>query len=698
IEKSFVFDFDRFFSTRKVLLIVDDTHWLDEKTLLFLQLMIDSRISNSYPVFSAIDYMMITTDDQHVANEKEYNNLFNKNNFELIETLPITVAEYATTLLKFGFKRTLKKELIQILYSITGPHLLLIKKLAEYLSQKNEQEIRLFFDEHSNENTSQLFIETLLLNKLIALGATGTQIITLLEIASVIGLSFSKDELLCLSKENEDEIKDIIKKATHAELITGHENTQSFSHEILRFFFLNRLHEKKYQYCRSFSECLAKLRPSDYKTRAKFLTDGGEINSSCIVSLLGVLKDFRDGLQLDPHIQSKIKNFPSEFDLNDFLQKMSAAYYHYFETRYDDAKTILLQIEDWLPKSLLAEKYYILSLCMSKTMIIKDLEDAKSYLQGWDELKEEEGEIWTRIMTILMMICINLYEYEDAKFIEKKIIFYLSDRIKFDPTASYSINILRRNSTAAHINEIATLRTKQSIEYFSGGSISARPVNPVQLYYSLNNHAANLIVAGSYQEAFQHSQQVLLLLNQNKILHFPEPQIPYSNYIISGMLSQKISNADALKLYNAITSYEHFAADELLIKNNYAVLHIYNNQVANALSIFEALNETFNNRDIDTYYSYWIKSNLAGIYYVNDHDEKFSVVWKDLQTLIPKIPDRIYLEKRHELLENGIGKIERNWQAWDNYLLQKFPVMIGKPWNFFSRGFLLSDIQLWYES
>jgi hypothetical protein len=642
--------------------------------------------------------MIVTTDDQHVVNEKEFHNLVNKNDFEVIKTLPVTATEYAATLLKFGFKRTLKKELIQILYSITGPHLLLIKKLAEYLSQKNEKEISLLFNWHPNKNTSQLFIETLLLDKLTALGATGTQIATLLGLASVIGISFSKDELLCLSKENENEIKDIIEKATDAEFITGHENTQSFSHEILRFFFLNRLHEKKYQYYRSFSECLTKLRPSDYQTRAKLLSDGGEINSSCIVSLLGVLKDLRDGMHIDPHIQSKIKNFPGEFDLNDFLQKMSTAYSQYFDTRYNDAKAILQQIEDWLPKSLLAEKYYILSLCLSKTMITKDLQDAKSYLQGWDELKEEEGEIWTRIMTMLMMICINLYEYEDAKSIEKKIVFYLSDRIKFDPTATYSINILRRNSTAAHINEVATIRTKQSVEYFSGGSSSAVPVNPVQLYYSLNNHAANLIVAGSYEVAFQHSQQVLLLLNQNKILHFPEPQIPSSNYIISGMLSQKISNADALKLYKAIAGYEHFAADELLIKNNYAVMHIYNDQVANALSIFEGLNEKFNGREIDTYYSYWIKSNLAGIYYVDGHDEKFSVVWKDLQTLIPRIPDHIYLEKRHELLEDGIGKIERNWQAWDNYLPQKFPVMIGKPWRFFSRGFLLSDIQLWYES
>src|SRR4029077_17928204 len=100
---------------------------------------------------------------------------------------------------------------------------------------------------------------------------------------------------------------------------------------------------------------------------------------------------------------------------------------------------VLEKVEDHYPKQLLAEKYYLMSLCRIKTMTTDDLEIAKSELSGWSELKNEEGELWTRMMTSFMIIEANLYDFKSAKSIEKEISIYISNRTDYDSKAEYNL-------------------------------------------------------------------------------------------------------------------------------------------------------------------------------------------------------------------------------------------------------------------
>lgn len=694
-EKLLINDFDILFSKKKLLVIVDNFQWLDVHSLRFIQILTNSETYEFYPFLRNVKYLFNITDDQAIVSHEEFNNFITNKVFLKIKTKPISKANYLNALFKFGLRFPVKEDIIDILYSFTGGNLLLIKKLADYLSENRKLNFTEFYIEE--QNSEPHFIEDLLLYKLKGMGASGLQITSLLEFASIIGLSFNKEELLCLTKETEEDLKQIIKSAEELQLISINGSKQNFVHEVLRLFFLNRLKEKKFLYYRNFSACLTKLRPSDYLTRANFLFEGGNTDKAAIIYVLGALKDKREGREPSLSNLLKIKNFSTEFDLTIYLEAMVLSYSLYQETKFEDAIEVILKIEDWLPESLLAEKYYLLSLCLSKSMLIEDLLKAKRYLVNWDSLKETEGEIWLRIMKFLMITHINLYDFDSAKSIEKKIIIYLTERLNYDPIANYFLNIIRRNANAIHINEIAALRTQQSVEFFSKQLDQVDFAYPIQLYYSLINHSGNLLIAGEFRNAFLYASKSLELINHFSNISFPEIQIPSNNYILSGLLSNNITASQAANMFELINPYKGFVADEILLKNNYAVIQIYNDNLNVAFTLLSQLSLICAEKNIDAYYSYIVQINYGCLLYLIGQEEDSIHLFKQLKNQIPLIPEKKYLEKRHELLEDAIGKIEKNWKIWDNYLYEKYPFILGKQWLFFSKGFLVSDIQFWYE-
>lgn len=697
-EKLVILDIDKLFQKKNVLLIIDDIQWLDEGSLKITETLTKDNLKESFEFLANLNILCTFSENQDYINEKERSEFLLNLKFTTY-TIPYLIQEeFEQALNSLGFHRQIDEKLIVFLYSIIGGNLILIKALADYLiSQptiKHIQEYDIF-----KTQSDQTIIEELLTYKLKMMGASSEQTIQLLKYASIIGLSFNTEELECLSKIGKEKIEEYITQSKDALLINYSEKNSVFKHEVIREFFLERLSNEKYNYYYRFAECLQKLRPSDYLIRAKYLFDSGHLDEAVPIYILAILKNIRDGICTPDLIINRVIHFAKKQEISDFYEKIIQAYDLFLKGNYTHTTAILNSIEDFQILPLIAEKYYLLSLCSLKSMRSEELKISIEYLKAWDDLKEDEPEIWTRIMSTLMTIYTDSSNYNEAKKIERDLTISLAKRSKFDKSALVNLNIIRRKASALHISEVSYLRIKQSVDFFSEIDNSNFLVSPVQYYLSLVNCSGNLISLGEYEEALSYSKQGLDLINEHLAITFPESHICANNYIVSGLLSRIIQPEQAIYLFETLNEGGDLTADKILIQNNYAIALIYNNHLEKALEIWKTAFKNLENDELDRYYIYYISINYASLLFLFGKHNEAIKIFKKMESYIPNIPDKIYLEKRHLMLSEVINSRKKmNWMEFDEVLFLNNPNILGKAWKFYSRGFLPSDIQLWHES
>lgn len=700
IEQLLLIDIDKHIKLGNGIVVADNIHWWDEASLSLLYLIIDGKLNEEFPNFKKLKFICIFTDDQKIVSPKEIEKILSDNRFIQFFTRLVSEENYLKVLHHFGFESTVDKEIVHLLYSITGGHLLLLKRLSEYLSDPlKKQHIEDSLADFSKIEWKNDFMEDLFAFRLKLLGVQQSEIIKILEYAAVIGVSFKSEELLCISKEDEIILTNIINEARESNLITGDFKNTNFAHDIIREFFLDRLKERRPSYNKQFAECLRILRPSDYFTRATHLFESGSIADSLILYMLGYFKNLREGRMSSSMVINRIELLSGEHNLLEVYHSITKAYKLFFESNFNQALNVLVNLEDVYSKKLSAEKYYLLALCLSRPMENQSFKEALECLNGWDELKVEESEIWLRIQSTKLVMHCHLYEFDKARMIEKEIMLYLVERVKFDDYAADNINIIRRKSGSLHISDIAVERSKKSVEHFSA-TINGNYKNPVQFFMALNNYAGNLLVLGEYDSAFNNAKVAIDILATYKDFIFPKPFIPANNYIISGLLSKNFSEHDALEMYSTIVDNLDGQADKLLIKNNIAVTYCLCNQLEIASSMLEQIYETIlKKQELDNYYYYYLISNFACVRFLLGDKDKALSLWTTLIDKIPKIPEIDYLIRRHDLIADSFLSLEVNDPLiWQEHLLKSNPYELGKSWGFFGKGFLYSDLQFWSES
>lgn len=687
-----------FYRNSRLLLIADNLHWWDQEAVSFLNALLSKELSDSFPFLKSIKVLAIMTADQVCIAKTEIDELKSESNPIIYKTKKITNDEFKAVLNFFGIVNLGKKN-EDLIFNLSGGHLEILKTLFQYTSP---QDLNLLNESLINQISlgEQSFLEKVFSLRLKHLGAESEQIVSLLEYASVIGLNFNFEEISCLTKENEETLTGIIRKAREAHFIDGDEMKNSFSHEIIREFFWCRIQSKKSEYFKKFAGCLAQLRPGSYFQRAGLLLEAGLVKESLISYLLGYFKNIHDGISIPPLAKTRIEEFCKLYGFEDYYSLMKSAYSNFMEGNYKKSRYLISQIEDIYPDILLAEKYYLLSLCLAKTLDRNDLIESKNCLLSWDSIKSKESELWVRIMLTLMSRYAHLGEYHEASSVERRIMMLLAERIPFDPFAEYGLNILRRKASILHIGEIACKRTLLSLSYFgeTDGWFNAR--FPIQYYMTLANHSGNLIVSGQFESAYHYAQQAILFKDNFSEIAFPRIEIPFNNLMVAGFLSNQLSSDKVIEIYDALFLTLENVEHRVLLQNNYFVFKALNNSLAESLNLCESLNNHLvSTTRNDSYYQYFVGINRAVLYFLNGDKGGASKIINDLTLLIPQIPDKDYLQRRHEIIQRLIRDSNvADPIKWNGYLLDMFPQEIGPGWEFFGRGFLLSDMQFWSDS
>lgn len=530
----------------KLLLVADNFHWWDEQSISFLKLLCSEETRNIYSFLKDTIILIIITSNQEKVSYKAINdfiNIFIKKKFVLKS---IEFEKYEFLLRSFGLEKKISPNILSILFTQTGGHLEFIKNLVDYINKNNNNN----FEGFNTLVDADIYKEKILEERLKLYGATGEQIMDLLEIASIIGLSFDYAELECITKKNKSFLNNIISKSNELSITKIDEGKIFFRHEIFKTFFLCKLNNKKSEYYKKFAECLRILRPGDYNSRAKYLFDAGDIEDSLVYYIAGYLKILRDGKN-NQESAVRIDIVSKEYGLNEYFKSMVEAYNSFNKRKYEETIQNLKKIEDFYPKLLLVEKDYLLSICYSKSIDISKRIEAKNILSIWinDKIKLMEGEVWTRVMSTLIILNIHLNDYYEARKLEKILLIFLVERKKYDPLVHDAINIIRRKANALYSAEISAQRTKMSIEHFKSTDDYGEIKNPIQYYMAMANHSGNLILCGEFKEANFYSNEAIDFLNKSENIEFPRPEIPINNFIISGFLSGNLSAKDGITIY-----------------------------------------------------------------------------------------------------------------------------------------------------
>jgi hypothetical protein len=701
-EQDILLSLNSYYRGSKLLLIADNFHWWDKVSINLINLILSGKLDDIFSFIAHFKVLVVVTDDQmDEAMQKNIEEFISKNSCTQIYTKPLEKEKFNDVFQSLGAVKHVNAKSQDLIFSLTGGHLELIKKLA-LLNEQGLQDV--FFSETNTLNNGKIaqydLLGRILIERFEFLGADYEQISKVLEYAAIIGFSFTFDEIACLTKDREDKIKSILMKAREASLLQDDSAENKFSHEIVRDFFIQRIGNKKYEYYENFATCLKVLRPAEYFERARLLFEAGQVEKALPLYIIGYLKNLRTGLIVPQVVTSRIQALADQYNLRTYFETMLHAYDLFGKGNYIEARLKLEAIEDVYPEILMAEKYYLLSLCTSKNLDLGDLLRSKNYLEGWENLKVEEGEIWVRIMLTLMSRHAHLNEYDKAELIERKLMAYFSQRSSFDLEARHGLNVLRRKASILHSSEVACKRTEDSLAYFGHEILPKLYRSPIQFYMALANHSGNLIIAGEFNTAYEYSQEAIALQKIYPEVIFPRIEVPINNYTLSSLLSKTLTAHQCIEVYDSLFKRLNNSEERILLKSNYIVLKALSGKLEEALIHSEALKKLLSNASRkDNYYNYFVGINHAVIIYLTSGHNSALPLLDILVQDAPSIPDKVFLLKRHELIRTLMQETEiSDPLIWNDELYKRNPQELGPSWRFWSKGFLFTDMQFWSDS
>ena len=230
-------------------------------------------LDNEKNLFIDKTIVVILTEEQKYSDKELIDNIL-----KIIKaktyTFPIIHRnEFNDSLIALGAKKKLNDNQVDILYPLVNGH---IQLMLEIVDEINNDKIDYLFNNPST-NSNLEYMRYLLETRLKELGASGRQIMSVLEYASIIGFTFSIYELENITRSNSYELRKKIKEASQLRLVNEQNyDEQSFAHEVIWAVFNSRTSENRVQYYSDLELCLAEIKPASYLRRARYSFRAGK--------------------------------------------------------------------------------------------------------------------------------------------------------------------------------------------------------------------------------------------------------------------------------------------------------------------------------------------------------------------------------------------------------------------------------------
>lgn len=695
-EQVIVSEIKRISKNQKTCIICDNIHWWDNRSFKLLLMLLESNSTLSGKGFQGIYFVLSITENQESLNDELTRRLISLTKSEAIVSVPIFSLNDFRISIKDSTDKTLLESQIELLYNLINGHL---KVYYEIINELNSNT----FDFRREKDTTQLsYLSDILDRRLKDCGATGEQILQVLEYASIIGMSFPVEEIEAITNYSRTRLKRIIEDSSSLRLTetTQTPNYYKFAHEIIREIFISKVDSQDLDHYAILAECLREIKPSQYLRRAKYLMRSLNTETASVLYCLDMVMQLRVYNDISESVKCEVENILGE-DLKEYIQHMSDAYSYFHMQKYDDTLNTLNKISNFYQTELLAERDMLTLACYSKKLATDDVIctiDKLESIRNSTELKNEK-EMRERLGHILVTACAHTGEISKARKIEEDVAKSILPRRNIDEAANDRMHIIMRNANAIHGIDISPSHVKRALNFFGKASGNGTHRNIRQYYTSIINYSAVLTMDGKFEEAHTQALEGLKLERENGDILFPRPQILRSNFILAGVLTKRIEPREAIDMYNDILSYlpKGIMAEKLFYTSNQSVLYALINQPKRAHDILssEALNHDIPH-DKEGLYKYHVTTNCAIYNHLTGNTDDAIQNLEEQSHSLKKLVNGSYFFKKNELLievmKNHYTTDGLQWLDVVHLLNDSFQ---GTPWNYFGLGYALIALCDW---
>jgi tetratricopeptide (TPR) repeat protein len=695
-EQEILFEIERLAVSKPVLLIADNLHWWDKRSLALLRDLQSIPMQESFPFLASLRVLAVETPPpyQTVARPEAHGILLEATipHRFLLERVPREGFENVLLALGAGHRPTPK--VADVVHSFTGGHLALASRAATRLAN-GDGELML------SVARSDEFWDLLVSARLSALGDLGKRAVKLLQVAALLGLTFSRDEIVCATDDEADETSLLLRYCRDEQLLDVSGGTCWFVHDVYRQHFLESGPTDRVATHGRLGECLRLLRPAEYDLRSSNAERAELPEAAAALAVQGALQRLRNGRRWHEGPADVISSIV-EGGLVGVVELFVEAGSLLGNYQYIDCLAILERLPRDLSTPLSAEADYIRAMCRLSARNGPDRAQGRTILEAWEGYADTEPELGIRLERLLLYGLSHVLDKQAGRELEGLIRRRLVDRAAFDPSAIDELYNLDRCSGSLYQPDISVIRNSEAAAHFGPRAGSTLVRRPVDYYRSLVNLGAGLICNGRYDEAVATYSSVEELVDEYVPGIFPRLDHARSNALLAEFRLGGVSADAAVQRQRRINETLGVDGDPYYIRNALAVYLAFAGEHDESLQMLEALIEDLTVRYTDPEPSmlYVLRANRNCVGYVAGRPPLLGE-WEMLAEVLQRVPYSFQslLVRRHELLselfESGVSLSAREF---DRYLPRSGRPEFGPLWDNFGRGFRMPEIEFWREN
>jgi hypothetical protein len=692
IEQEILFELDRLARKRPLLIIADNLHWWDSKSLEFLGRLREPRMSEAFPFLTHLRVVATQTIEpyQQTAHPVARDALLSPGATRYYNLPRVSHAVFPSLLETLGAPPETLAATADLLYDFTGGHLALAARCAARLREDGGAHILA-------AATGNEFLTRLLTDRISSLGSVGTNALAILQIAAVLGLQFRRTEVVCAFRGDSTEAARLLRTCRDEEILDLSEDMGQFAHDLFREHFLNAgsfdatgIHE-------SVSECLRRLRPGAYELRCAHALKAEQRREAAAFAVQAAIESLREGRPwqaLAPHTLSAIE----DGGMTGVVEVFAAALEHLHRADFFGCNAALDRLPHTLPRRLAAEADYIRATCLVDTRSTVDRETAVTLLEQWAGYEHEEAELGVRLMQVRLFALSLRMDKGPGRVLEGQIRQTLMSRGDFDQSAHDAMYFLDRCVASLHEPETALIRTREATKHFGPSAGHTVLRRPGEYFRCLVNLGAELVTNALYDEACDVHAQVEALVADYTPGAFPRLDWSRTNSVLAKYRAGAIDASEAAQLQREVVAEHRVATDPFYVENALAVYLTLAGEGDAALEIFDRLHEQLEvMRRPEASTLYLILANRCATKYTMGDRDTAHREWVGLSDLVVQIPYTTsnYHIARHNLLEE-VMRLGHTMSAieLDECLLGV--TRFGRLWDQLGRAFRLPEIEWWH--
>jgi tetratricopeptide (TPR) repeat protein len=695
-EQGILHELDQLGGRKQILLIADNLHWWDAQSLDLLLRLRDERMWDAFPFLAELRVLAVQTVEpyQSVAHTAAHETVLApaSTNYFRLDRVPRDT--FGEVLVALGAP-SVSSEVADIIYSLSGGHLALASRCAARLAA-GEADLLLA------AGRSEDFVERLLSERIVLLGAVGRQALAMLQMAAVLGLTFRRDEVVCVSELPDSDVSQVLRYCRDESLLELTDGLGRFAHDFYRQHFLTLGPADRVAIHERLSECLRMLRPGEYELRCLNAVSAERPAAAATLAVHAVLQAERDAGGSND-LGTPILDAIQAGQLETVRHGLSDALVHLNGYRFAECIQTLDRLPRDLPKSLLAEADYLRAMCLMSTRSEDDRANGRSLLESWAGYEDQEPEIGIRLMQLLLYGRAHLREKEPGWQLESRMRHVLVDRAAFDAAAKDALYTLDRCAGALYQSDVALVRHEEARTYFGGSTQETTLRRPLEYYRCLVNLGASLIGVGRYRNAVEVYAEAENLVSRYTPGVFPRVDYPRMNRLLAEVRLGVVDAARAEALQREIVDGSGVESDPFYTGNAAAVYSALSGNLGAAIARLDSLEVelTRTRSEPEPGMVYLLGANRCAARYAAGDTRTAQAEWDMLSGLVDRMvyPSRPIYVRRHELLRKIMDQGEvMAPAAFDQVLLTQYPDEFGPLWDHYGRGFWLPAIEFWREN